>query len=401
MKYIIDVILPETKRVNQKSYSVKSVDVIDEHTAKFNMTNWNNKLLVAMCTNKGNAISPAAHKKMGMKELTKHPIGTGPFKFMKWEKDVVIRYERFDEYWQGKPYLDAIEYHIIADPLTQMASFLNGEHHIAGDLSPKDAKYIEKKGKFVISSIPGQTHCIHGDGGNADSPWSKLKVRQAMAHAVNARDIAENIGLGYWSVCINGSLAIDGSWLADAPVKGYPYDPQKAKKLLAEAGYPNGFDTTLLVKNTPQHLVDAMTAIQGQLHQVGIRAKLDLMDMGREHEVTIGGGWQNGIHHVPHSRRPEYAISESYSRIGYIFAPSVIRPEETWEMVQRALKEPDPEKCKQLMHDVYKLEIDKYASNHWLFAMPYIAAKSKKVHDDGFMKASNMWWPSWQAWLEK
>jgi peptide/nickel transport system substrate-binding protein len=222
-----------------------------------------------------------------------------------------------------------------------------------------------------------------------------------MAHAINAKEIADNIGLGYWKVAIKGSLAIEGSWLSDAPIKGYPYDPEKAKKLLVEAGYPNGFETTLLVKNTPQHLVDAMTAIQGQLLKVGIRAKLDLMDMGREHEVTIGGGWHHGIHHVPNTRRPEYAILESYARIGYIFAPSILRPQETWEMVQKALKEPDQEKCKKIMHDVYKLEIDKYASNHYLFAMSYIAAKSKNVHDDGFMEASNMWWPSSKAWLSK
>jgi peptide/nickel transport system substrate-binding protein len=222
-----------------------------------------------------------------------------------------------------------------------------------------------------------------------------------MAHAINAKEIADSIGLGYWSVAIKGSLAIKGSWLADAPIKGYPYDPEKAKKLLAEAGYPNGLDTTLLCVNTPQHLVDAMTAIQGQLQKVGIRAKLDLMDTGREHEVTIGGGWHNGIHHVPNTRRPEIAILESYARIGYIFAPSMLRPQDTWEMVQKALEEPDQEEYKKIMYEVYKLEIDKYASNHYLFVMPYIAAKSKRVHDDGFMKASNMWWPSWKAWLSE
>jgi ABC-type transport system substrate-binding protein len=77
-----------------------------------------------------------------------------------------------------------------------LASFLRGEQHIAGNLSPKDAKYIEDKGKHIIATVPGQFHTLHGDGANADSPWSKLKVRQAMAHAIDAKEIAETIGLG-------------------------------------------------------------------------------------------------------------------------------------------------------------------------------------------------------------
>ena len=398
-KFFVEVIEPAAGRSGISRY-IKSVEILDSHTARLHLDKWNNKLLVRMCTH-AKIVSPKSFKEKGKKWCEKNPVGTGPFKFVKWEKDVIIKFERFDEYWGGKPYLDGIEWHIIADPLTQLASFLSGEHHIMADISPKNAKELDKKGSFNIVATPGQYHSVHGDGGNADSAWSNVKVRQASAWAIDVEGLAKAVGEGYWTVCPKGQLAQPGGWSDNPEVKGYGYDPEKAKKLLAEAGYPNGFDTTIYCINQPQYIVDYITAMQNQLHEVGIRAKIELMDRGREHSMTIGGGWKNGLHHVPMTWRYEIALMESIYIPKGIFCKSIARPQEYADLLTKAVAAPEFENVKKLVYEMQKLDVDKYAMNNWLFLVKYLAAKTKNVHDDGFFQASNLNWYPHKAWLSK
>ncbi|GAF82379.1 unnamed protein product, partial [marine sediment metagenome] len=284
---------------------VESIDIVDDYTIRLNLSEFDALLLPNLAAAAGLMISPTAYQTYGQEWCATHPLGTGPFKFVSWDRDVSIKFERFDDYWQkGKPYLDGVEWVIIADPMVATASFLAGEQHIATQIEPKDARDLEDSGEFTIAmSVRGGLHAICGDAGNPDSIFANIKVRQAVEHAIDKQAICDTIGYGYWTPVYQA--ATPASWAYNPDVVGYPYNPEKARQLLTEAGYPNGFQTTIFTMNTPAHIVSIMTAIQGYLSEVGIDAEMDIMDHGRFYGIFAGGGWQDGITVFPMGLSPD------------------------------------------------------------------------------------------------
>jgi len=129
---------------------VESIDVVDDYTIRLNLSEFDALLLPNLAAAAGLMISPTAYQTHGQEWCQTHPLGTGPFKFVSWDRDVSIKFEQFDGYWQkGKPYLDGVEWVIIADPMVATASFLAGEQHIATGIEPKDAKDLATR---ILSS---------------------------------------------------------------------------------------------------------------------------------------------------------------------------------------------------------------------------------------------------------
>jgi ABC-type transport system substrate-binding protein len=119
----------KTKR--SELQSVESMEVIDDHTLRLNLKYFDNLLLTNLCYLAGPIASPTAGEKMGKDAFCLRPVGTGPFKIKSVERDVLIRYEKFDGYWQkGKPYLDAIEISMVKDPMTAIAAYKSSKAHL-------------------------------------------------------------------------------------------------------------------------------------------------------------------------------------------------------------------------------------------------------------------------------
>ena len=230
---------------NPELKAVESIDVVDGSTIKLNISAWNSTLIDNLTMHAGMMISPASFQKNGPEWAKTHPIGTGPFKFVSWQRDTSIKFEKFSGYWQkGKPYLDGIEYVIIADMMSRTAAFKKGEANVLLILEPNDVKDLEKEGKYYFSTggLSGTNIAVAGDSGHADSPFADVRVRRAVEYAVDKKALVDTLSIG-GKVC--NQYAYPGTWGVNPNVKGYPYDPTKAKNLLAEAGYPNGFKTTL------------------------------------------------------------------------------------------------------------------------------------------------------------
>jgi len=224
-------------------------------------------------------------------------------------------------------------------------------------------------------------------------------VRQAIEHAIDKEAICDTIGYGYWTPV--NQAAIPASWAYNPDVVGYPYNPEKSRQLLTEAGYPNGFKTTIFTMNTPAYIVSFMTANQGYLREVGIDVEMDIMDHGRFYSIFAGGGWTDGITIFPMGLSPDELglLNRIYTPESVLFG-TALKPAEFQEALARAMTSPDFETKQARTHELQKLMVDQYAMAHWTHSPSLPIPKYPEVHDDRMGIVGNEWSPE-DAWLSK
>jgi ABC-type transport system substrate-binding protein len=273
VKYNFDRFLGPEKPLKSGLHTpiIKSVDVVDEFTVKFSLKAPFALFLNNLAHSASGIVSPTAHKKWG-KDLTLHPVGTGPFKFVEWIRGDRVVLERNDDYYEGKPKLDKIIIRIVREDAARVLALQAGDYDLAVRIPPEEVGRLLREGRVRLYAEQSN-RAIRIAFNMTKKPLTDLKVRQALNYAIDKESIVKNIYQDLAAVIptIVGPLNI-----GYAPVKGYGYDPAKAKQLLAEAGFPNGFDITLW---TPKgrYLKDyeLAQAVQQQLAAVGVRAKLE------------------------------------------------------------------------------------------------------------------------------
>jgi len=386
---------PELKKVS-------SIDVVDEYTVRLNLSEFDNTIVTSFANggDAGRMISPTAFNTNGKAWCEKNPIGTGPFQFVSWQKEVAIKWKRFDGYWDGKPYLDGIEMLRIAEATVALMAFKAGDLHMLTPFSLpslNDAKALEKEGKYNFAVPPeGQVPALAGYAKDPKSPFADLRVRQALAYAVDVKTLCSAFGLGYWIV--QNQWATPGTWGYSPNVVGYPYNPQKAKDLLAQAGYPNGFKTSAHFWNMTPAYLDEMSAIQLQLKAVGIDVTLDpLQRPGFAEMASLGKGW-NGIVRMQGFVSPDPLLKYAGVAAGQEFAGVYLPPEFT-ALYAQATSAPDFATKQKLVHQLMKLATDKYCIAAHLYLQPAPIFKSKKIHDDLY-GVIPFRWLSPKTWLE-
>ena len=207
--------------------------------------------------------------------LRNHPVGTGPFEFVEWVPDSHIRLKRFDRYFiPGQPRLDSITFKIITEPAVQLTSLKLGEVDIAV-IQPQNAAEVEATPGLKVLSAPLNMVALLAIN-LARPPFDDLRVRRALNYAIDKQTVVEGAQFGYGTI-IGSHMPPVSEYYVDLSDR-YPYDPQKAKELLAEAGYPDGFETTISFANFDLHRRNA-EIIASQLAQVGIKAKLQAIEL--------------------------------------------------------------------------------------------------------------------------
>ena len=378
-----------------------SYEIIDDYTLKANITGYNYNYFTALAGLVGMIASPAALEKTATEDnrAQLHMVGTGPFVFKEWKRDDRIIYDKNPNYWQaGKPYVDQIVIRYIADRTVALMAFQGGEaDEWATGLEKATSDMLEQKG-YKITSLPLRWQfAMVWDSADKASPFSNKAVREAVHYGVNKLGVVDSIGggvkRGYTPLY---QMAEPGNEWYVPTLPARQYDLAKAKQLLASAGYPQGFKTTLISDTFAER--PFLEALQLELKKMGIDATLDIADLARIASLEMGG-WTGLLH-------PGFPTASTvgglYSRWGdpNMFV-SMYKPDgwnETWAAM---ISEPDDNKRIQLMKELVKLDYNEVVTFTWRADAPYLVSYGKShgfvLHMGGAM---DYWWPE-VIWKEK
>jgi peptide/nickel transport system substrate-binding protein len=264
---------------------VTSYQIVDDYTLKVNLSKYDARFLLTLAeTANGQIASPTALAKVSSAQNMgkDHVVGTGPFKFDSWQQDQFVKMVKWDGYRvKGRPYLDAIQINNNSDLTVSLMSFKAGEVQMVENIDPSQYVSMKKEGYRVDIPPIGFVFPVVPDSANPDSPFRDQKVREALEYAIDKVSMTQGIGLGTqypsYQFAISPPVGQDPWYVADLPKR--EYNPAKAKALLAEAGYPNGFSYPLLSDVRARD--DQVVAIQTYLKAVGINTTLDKADVMR------------------------------------------------------------------------------------------------------------------------
>jgi peptide/nickel transport system substrate-binding protein len=234
-------------------------------------------------------ILPARYfQQRGTQEFATAPVGTGPFKFKEWVKQDHLAVTANTEYWGTRPTVGEVVFKSVPEASTRVAGVQTGELDVSLLIPPEQAAPLQAAGLVVDSVNQGQGMVVSlrtTEGG----PLADRRVRQAMNYAIDKEGILKNLLLGYGRV-LDGQIVGPDALGYNETLKPYPYDPARAKALLAEAGFANGFEVRFhgsQGRYTKDREIEE--AIVGQLAEVGINAKLEIMEAGVFISSFLGG----------------------------------------------------------------------------------------------------------------
>lgn len=273
------------KMADGSAKSLEGVTVVDPYTVKFELTRPDATFLHVMAINFSFVVPKEEVEKWGA-DFGKHPVGTGAFKLGEWTLGQKLVFERNKDYWNaGLPKLDQITFEVGQEPVVALLRLQKGEVDVAGDGIPP-AKFLEVKNdptyaKLIVEG--GQLHTGYVTMKTTIKPFDNVKVRQAVNMAINKDRIIRIINGR--AVPANQPLPPTMPGFAK-DYEGYKYDVEGAKKLLAEAGLADGFETELYVYNTdPQPRI--AQAIQQDLAAIGIKA--EIKSLAQANVIAAGG----------------------------------------------------------------------------------------------------------------
>lgn len=286
---------PNTASPKRPDYSViEQVEAVDPLTVRFVLSQPFAPFLAALAQGWG-AILPRDAIASG-NDFSSHPIGTGPFRAVEWSRDSFLRLGRFDRYFiPGEPVVDEVTFRFVSESAVKTAGLLSGEFDIVDAVGPLDLPRLAQDSRVVVRQQPSATVNVVAIN-NARKPYADVRVRRALWHAIDRRAVLKTV-YGPSSVSVAVFMDALSPFYVDVG-DPYPYDPARARQLLAEAGLGTGFATDLALPQPYEEHVKAGELVQAMLAQVGIQAKIRVVEWGfwlsrvytgRDFDLTIIG----------------------------------------------------------------------------------------------------------------
>jgi len=259
--------------------TVDKIEVIDDFTVKITLKEAFAPFLSNLAMHAASIVSPTAVREYGA-DFSMNPVGTGPFKFVSWDPGVEVVLEKNPDYFKGAPEIDQLIFKPITEAQTRLAELEAGNIDLIVSVPPDDLERLRSDENLQVVEQAGM-HTWWTAFNTQKEPFNNVKVRQAVSYAINKEAIVDGILQG------TGELANTPLpptvWGHNPNVKNYEYDPEKAKELLAEAGYADGFEVTYWVPESGSGMQQPQAmaaAIQADLKEVGITVEIQTLEWG-------------------------------------------------------------------------------------------------------------------------
>src|SRR5690606_19373416 len=264
---------------------VDEIEIVDDYTIRIKTAFPFSPLLSHLAHTALSILNEKAVTEAGLDYGTRVVVGTGPYKFESWESGSAITLVRFDEWWGGKAHSERLSFRPIPEDPVRAIELETGGVDIAYQLAPVDYLRLKDHPDIVISSV--ETLSTTYIGFNAQKPpFDDPRVRQAINYAIDKETMVEVV---YEGRAIPAKSPISAKVFGHNPdLEPYPYDPEKARELLAEAGYPNGFSTSIWTNENFQRIQFA-EIVQAYLAEVGIDVEINVMEWGAYLDQTAAG----------------------------------------------------------------------------------------------------------------
>jgi glutathione transport system substrate-binding protein len=300
--------------------NIAKTEVIDPYTVRFTLKEPFSPFINSLAHPSGVIISPAALQKFG-KGIAQNPVGTGPFKFVEWKQSDYLKVEKFAGYWRkGYPKVDTITWRPVVDNNTRAAIMQTGEAHFTFPVPYEQAEVLKGKPGIELTAAPSIVH-RYVSMNTLQKPFDNPKVREAVNYAIN-KDALIKVAFSGYAIPAEGVLPKGVEYAVK--LGPWPYDPAKARALLKEAGYPNGFETSLWSAYNHTTAQKVIQFLQQQLAQVGIKVQVVALEAGQRVEKVESApdpvtapvrmyyvGWSSSTGEADWATRPLLA-SESF-----------------------------------------------------------------------------------------
>lgn len=357
VKFSLDRIGAEDSANAQKALyaAISEVNVIDPMTVEVKLSEPNGNMIFNLAWGDAVIVAPES-----IDDIKQTPIGTGAFKFDSWTQGDSVKLSRNDAYWGTAPALTAATFKFISDPTAAFASVMAEDVDVFANFpAPENLPQFEADPRFqvLLGSTEGETILSTN---NKQPPFDNVKVREAMAHAIDRQAIIDGAMFGLGTP-IGTHFAPHNPAYVDLTAQSN-YDPEKAKALLAEAGLPDGFETTLHLP-PPSYARRGGEIIAAQLAEVGIKAEIINVEWAQWLE-SVFRGKNFGLTIVSHTEPMDIGI---YANPEYYFQYD---NKAFQDLIAKISVTADPEMRNQMLQEAQQVIADDYV-NGYLFQLAY------------------------------
>jgi peptide/nickel transport system substrate-binding protein len=372
---------------------VERVEVVDSLTVRFHLREaWPDFLTFygTTATGAGIVVPRRYVAQVGDEGSRKHPIGAGPYRFVSHTPGVEVVLDAYPEYWRHAPYVKRLVMKSVPEGTTRVAMVKNGEIDLAVALEGEDAEAARKDPRLQLVGTrhPSIAWIEFADQWDPHSPWHDRRMRLALNHALDRKAINESACLGY---CQPTGVIIPRVLDFALHVEPPAYDVQKAKQLLAEAGYPNGLDAGDFVPIPP--FFQLSESVVNLLGAVGIRMRLRPIERAAFnaawHEKKLRGLFMvvSGNSGNAATRAAEFVYSKgTYAYGGH---PDID------EIFQQQARERDPRKREALLHRLQQLTVER-AMFAPIMDLRALMAVGPRIADHAINSVPLVLFPSWE-----